>query len=285
MKHIPKAWGIAVIALLIGAPLLAQTSGRIVGTVTDKSGAAVPGAVVSASSPALQGVQTTTTDSKGEYRFLSVPPGTYTIKLALSGFKSVERSGVVVGLDRTVDVPVLLEVATVSETINVSGESPAIDTSSTTTGVNATADLFNRLPIQRDIYAIARVAPGTQNDNSGTVFYGSTGAENNYIIEGLNTTGIQVGTEGKTLNFDFVEEIEVKTGGLPAEYGRMTGGDHERAHEVGRQPVQGLRLRLLRGRRPAGQRQHHQPATRDDHPAEQHQGPVGLRRRASAATS
>ena len=169
-------------------------------------------------------MQTTTTDSRGEFRFLSVPPGTYTVKVALSGFKTVERSGIVVGLDRTVDVAVQLEVATVSETINVSGESPAIDTSSTTTGVNATADLFNRLPIQRDIYAIARVAPGTQNDNSGTVFYGSTGAENNYIIEGLNTTGIQVGTEGKTLNFDFVEEIEVKTGGLPAEYGRMTGG-------------------------------------------------------------
>ena len=68
------------------------------------------------------------------------------------------------------------------------------------------------------------------------MFYGSSGAENNYIIDGLNTTGIEIGTEGKTLNFDFVEEIEVKTGGLPAEYGRMTGGAHQRAHEVGRQP-------------------------------------------------
>ena len=59
---------------------------------------------------------------------------------------------------------------------------------------------------------------------SGVTFYGSTGAENQYIIDGLNTTNVRSGTEGKTLNFDFVQEVEVKTGGLPAEYGRMTGG-------------------------------------------------------------
>jgi len=224
MRHIPKAWLAAAILLLVTAPLMAQTSGRITGTIVDKSGAGVPGAVVTASSPSLQGVQTATTDSRGEFRFASVPPGTYSLRIELSGFKSVERSGVVVGLDRTVGVSVPLEVASVSETITVSGESPAIDTTSGTTGVNANADLFNRLPVRRDIYAIARVAPGTQDDGTGTVFYGSSGAENNYIIEGLNTTGVEVGTEGKTLNFDFVEEIEVKTGGLPAEYGRMTGG-------------------------------------------------------------
>ena len=53
---------------------------------------------------------------------------------------------------------------------------------------------------------------------------GSTSAENQYIIDGLNTTGVELGDKGKTLNFDFVQEVEVKTGGLPAEYGRMTGG-------------------------------------------------------------
>jgi outer membrane receptor for Fe3+-dicitrate len=224
MRYIRAAWIGAVVALLGVTPILAQTSGRLFGTVTDKSGAAVPGAVVTATSPALQGVQTATTDGRGEFRFLSVPPGNYTVKVALSGFKTVERSGVVVGLDRTVELPISLEVATVSETITVSGESPTIDTTSTTTGVNATADMFNRLPVQRDIYGIARVAAGTQDDGVGTVFYGSSGAENNYIIDGLNTTGAELGDKGKTLNFDFVEEIEVKTGGLPAEYGRMTGG-------------------------------------------------------------
>jgi outer membrane receptor protein involved in Fe transport len=224
MKHATKAWVAAAVILLMGTPLMAQTSGRIIGQVIDNSGAPVPGATVSATSPNLQGAISGTTDSKGEFRFLSVPPGSYKLKIDLAGFKTVEQGGVQVGLDRTVDLHFKMEVAAVVETVTVTGEAPVIDTNSSTTGVNANADLFDRIPVQRDFYAIARVAPGTQEDATGTVFYGSSGAENQYIIDGLNTTGIDVGTKGKTLNFDFVQEIEVKTGGLPAEYGRMTGG-------------------------------------------------------------
>jgi hypothetical protein len=208
----------------LATPLVAQTTGRIQGTVTDNSGAAVPGVVVTASSPSLQGVHSTTTDNKGDFRFAALPPGTYAVKVEVSGFKSVNQSGVVVGIDRTVSLSFKLEVAALSETVSVTGESPVIDITNTTTGVNANSDVFNRLPVRRDIYAISRVAPGTQNDDYGAGVYGSTGVENAYIIEGLNATGIRAGEQQKTLNFDFVEEIEVKTGGLPAEYGRMTGG-------------------------------------------------------------
>ncbi|MGH7486102.1 MAG: TonB-dependent receptor domain-containing protein, partial [bacterium] len=63
-----------------------------------------------------------------------------------------------------------------------------------------------------------------KTDAAGATVYGSTGAENQYVIDGLNTTGIRAGQDVKQLNFDFVQEVEVKTGGLPAEYGRMTGG-------------------------------------------------------------
>ncbi len=215
---------LAAALLFVPSGALAQTTGRIMGQVLDAQGAALPGATVTVTSPNLQGAQTQVSDSDGNYRFLSLPPGRYTVKVELASFKTVEQNNVEVGLDRTVTLPVTLQLAGVSESVTVTGLSPTIDTTSTVTGVNAGADLFERIPLRRDFYAVARVAPGTTEDTVGTIVYGSSSAENQYIIDGLNTTGVEVGDKGKTLNFDFVQEVEVKTGGLPAEYGRMTGG-------------------------------------------------------------
>jgi outer membrane receptor protein involved in Fe transport len=215
-------WAAAL--LLSASAASAQTTGRIIGTIKDPQGAVLPGATVTASSPALQGEQTQVTDQDGSFRFLSLPVGRYVIKVDLSGFRTIEQPDVQVGLDRTVDLQLSMQVAGVAETVNVTSVSPTVDTTSTTIGVNANADLFERLPVRRDVYAVARIAPGTTEDTVGPAVLGSTGAENQYIIEGLNTTGIERGERTKRLNFDFIDEVELKTGGLPAEYGRMTGG-------------------------------------------------------------
>src|SRR5262245_6485563 len=225
LKRSTSAFLLLAAALLLVPPgAHAQTTGRIMGQVLDAQEAALPGATITVTSPNLQGAQTQVADSEGNFRFLSLPPGRYTVKVELASFKTLEQANVDVGLDRTVTLPVTLQLAGVSEAVTVTGVSPTIDTTSTVTGVNAGEDLFNRIPLRRDFYAVARVAPGTTEDTVGTVVYGSTGAENQYIIDGLNTTGVEAGERGKTLNFDFVQEVEVKTGGLPAEYGRMTGG-------------------------------------------------------------
>ena len=215
---------VAASLLLLPAQVQAQTTGRIFGQVADTSGAALPGATVTISSPAMQGVLSTPTDSEGNFRFLSVPPGTYTVKIDLTGFRTLEQRSVIVGLDRTVTLSFKLEIAGVAESVTVEAMSPVVDVTKTVTGINAGEDIFKRLPVRRDFYDIGKLAPGTTEDATGTAFYGSSGAENAYIIDGLNTTGIELGDRGKTLNFDFIQEIEVKTGGLPAEYGRMTGG-------------------------------------------------------------
>ncbi len=206
--------GMLSVLLLLAwsTPLWAQTTGRIQGQVLDSQGATVPGATVTVTSPALQGAQTQVTDAEGRFRFLALPPGSYSAKVELASFQTVEQANIEVGLDRTVTLPITMQLAGVAATVNVEASSPVIDTQSTTIGVNATADTFNRLPVQRDIYSIARLAPGTTDDGVGPAMLGSTGAENQYIVEGLNTTGVERAEKGKQLNFDFVEEIEVKTG-------------------------------------------------------------------------
>jgi hypothetical protein len=222
-KVTTRALVLLVTMAALTSPLFAQTTGRIVGTIEDAQGAVLPGVTVTVTSPQLQGASTTVTDSTGQFRFPALPPGSYHVKAELSGFKAVDND-VRVTLDQTVTLPLKLQVAGLSETVNVLGASPVVDTTSTAAGITAGQDVFNQLPVARDFYGITKLAPGVTQDTYGASFNGSSSAENQYIIDGLNTTGVNTGTEGKTLNFDFVQEVEVKTGGLNAEYGRLTGG-------------------------------------------------------------
>ncbi len=216
------------VALLLGLVLLvatgafAQTTGSIVGTVA-QAGTPLPGVTVEARSPNLQGTRVETTDAGGHFRLSALPPGDYTVVASLSGFNTVTQKNVHVGLGATVTLEVGISPAA-SERITVTGAAPVIDVTSSSTGTNVTSETMASLPIARNFTGVTQIAPGTKQDAAGTTVYGSTGAENQYVIDGLNTTGIRAGQDVKQLNFDFVQEVEVKTGGMPAEYGRMTGG-------------------------------------------------------------
>jgi hypothetical protein len=213
-----------VAALLVVTSAFAQssTSGAISGTVS-QGATPLPGVTVEARSNALQGTRTSVTDAAGRFNLNSLPVGDYTLTATLSGFNTVTQSNIHVGLNRTVTLEVALS-PQASETINVIGAAPVVDVSSNVSGANVTSQTMQSLPLGRNFVGAAQVAPGTSSDGSGTTVYGSTGAENNYIIDGLNTTEVERGRQGKRLNLDFVQEVEVMTGGLPAEYGRMTGG-------------------------------------------------------------
>ena len=162
---------------------------------------------------------------RGQFRFPTLPPGTYRVKAELAGFKPVEQTDVRIGIDQTVTLPLKMTLAGVTETVNVLGASPVVDTTSSVGGVSVGQELMEQLAVRRDIYSVTRFAPGVTQDTYGPSVYGSTSAENSYIIEGLNTTGVNTGTEGKQLNADFIQEVQVQTGGLNAEAGRMTGGN------------------------------------------------------------
>ncbi|HEY6929277.1 MAG TPA: TonB-dependent receptor [Thermoanaerobaculia bacterium] len=215
---------------LVSAGVLAQTSGSLVGRATDESGGTLPGVTVEAKSPSLQGTRVTTTDTGGRYRLTLLPPGTYAVSFNLAGFALDTKAGIVVSLGKDSTVDVVMRPAA-KETVVVSAEAPVVDTTSSGLGTNLTTRAIETLPTGRNYSSIVQVVPGTSSDadprnptqNTITV-YGSSGAENSFFIDGVNTTGVEYGFQGKNLNYEFIQEIDVKTGGYEAEFGRSTGG-------------------------------------------------------------
>jgi hypothetical protein len=219
----------AAAALLAAGAIRAQTTGSIDGRLTDSGGGALAGAVVTARSPSLQGTRTVSTDQLGQYRIPGVPPGEYLVRAAHDGFRLGERV-VVVRLDATARVDLVLE-PVVAEKVLVEGRAPAIDFASTTGGTNYESEVISRLPLGRNYADIVRSNPGVSTDRGATegrslalTIYGATSAENQWIIDGVNTTNPFKGIQGKAINNEFIQEVEVKTGGYQPEYGRALGG-------------------------------------------------------------
>jgi hypothetical protein len=208
---------------------LAQTTGTIEGTVTDPDGAPLPGVSVELASPSLQGTRTATTSGNGRYRFPSLPPGSYRVTASLPGFGRVQKM-TMLSLDATATVHLRLALTATAE-VTVSGEAPIVDSTSTTAGTAYDAGIIGRLPVGRNYADIVFAQPGVQADFGegppralAISIYGSTSAENVYLIDGVDTTDVVKGIQGKDINYEFVQEVEVKASGYPAEYGHSTGG-------------------------------------------------------------
>jgi Carboxypeptidase regulatory-like domain/TonB dependent receptor/TonB-dependent Receptor Plug Domain len=202
----------------------AQTTGDIDGTVADQNGSPLPGVSVEIKSASLLGIRAVVTDGAGRFRFPALNPGNYTLTASLSGFSKAEKSNVVVKLGGTVTIPVTLGLS-IKEEVVVTAEAPAVDTTRTTIGTNTSSESLQKLPLGRNFSSIAQRAPGTGTDAAGgATVYGATSLENQYVIDGVNTTGIKISNQGKQLNQEFIQEVEVKTGGYEAEYGRALGG-------------------------------------------------------------
>ena len=152
------------VALLFAAvPASGQEfRGRMNGTVTDNTGAVLPGVTVTATSPALIQPQVQVTGEQGDFRFLALPPGVYEVTYELPGFQTVKREGIRVIINQTLTVDQQLQVATLQETVTVTGESPIVDTSTTQLGTNFTKELLTEIPNARDIWAAMAQAPGIQ---------------------------------------------------------------------------------------------------------------------------
>ncbi|HQQ78863.1 MAG TPA: TonB-dependent receptor [Thermoanaerobaculia bacterium] len=225
-----RRFAFVLLCALAASRATGQTTSSIVGRVADDAGVPLPGVTVEATSPALQGSGRAVTDAQGRYRLSLLPPGTYTVTFAISGFASEKQTNVVVALGRDTSLSADLHLATKVQT-SVTSEASAIELTSSGVGTSLDQRAVTTLPTGRNYSSVAQVVPGVSSDaNPGNTeqatitVYGSSGAENSFYIDGVNTTGAEYGFQGKELNFEFIQAVDVKTGGYEAEFGRSTGG-------------------------------------------------------------
>jgi hypothetical protein len=211
------------------SPLHAQTTGNMRGTVTDTSGAVLPGATVTIRSDALiGGTRSTVTNEVGAFRFPSLPVGTYTVEIELPGFVTHRVADVSVSLESTATVSASLDVAKVAETITVTGESPVIDVTRAGMSSSIKNELLEEVPTRRNMYDLMHVQPGMsatfgdgQSDRVSA--FGSNQQSNSWNVDGVNVTAPETGSSWWSVNPDVIEEIQVLGVGAPAEYGNHTG--------------------------------------------------------------
>ncbi len=202
-----------------------STTGAVRGRIVDKaSKEAVIGATVVVQGPALVGQQAEITDESGAFQITNLPPGIYTLTI-FHGDAQFSRPNVLieVGKQAFVSVPIDTSVTT-SEVIELEGRAPVVDQGSTKVGSTITDEYTTRIPTGRTFGAVLGTAAGTQADQYGVSFSGSTSSESTYIVEGINTTDTAFGGQSTNLPNEFVEETEVIAGGYNAEFGRSTGG-------------------------------------------------------------
>jgi hypothetical protein len=224
--------GVLLSLLLLAWPALAQEQrGSIQGVVKDNSGAVLPGATVEAKSTS-GAVAATTTDGNGVYRFPALLIGTYDVTATMQGFAAAKVANVPVRLGDLKTVDLSLGVGGLSEAVQVSAEAPLIDVKQSTKSTSIRAEQIDLLPHNRDFTSLITQAPGANFEAkfSGTTGYtgvsidGASAAENRYVMDGMETTDIVHGQNGKNLLADFVEEVQIKSSGYEAEYGGSTGG-------------------------------------------------------------
>src|SRR6516164_1690460 len=156
--------GVVMCALILPRAAMAQqtAASSIAGVVKDASGAVLPGVTVEAASTALiEKVRSVTTDSTGQYKIITLRPGTYTVTFTLTGFTTVRREGIELTSDFTASVNADMKIGAVAETITVTGDTPIVDVQNITTRTIMTRDVMDVMPTGRNIQAVGILIPGT----------------------------------------------------------------------------------------------------------------------------
>src|SRR6202790_5027775 len=232
-------WGtsLLLLAALLAAPFSGaqSTGGRVRGTVTDPSGGAVAAASVQLVNEATHATRQVQSNQNGEYIFIEVSVGTYEIDVNQQGFKKYLRKGVPVNLNEVIGVDIVLQIGGSTETVEVTGAPPVVDTTSTQLGAIVNERSSTQLPLNtRDVFQLLQLQPGVQSQIGNNLFYGSDkpgvvtvnggrGRSNNYSVNGGDSNDLFANLPAVQPSPDSIEEFRVITNSFDAEYGRNSG--------------------------------------------------------------
>ena len=223
-----------ILALASVANAQVSNTGTIVVTVSDRDGGRLPGVTVTASAPDTITKRTTVTDAEGVASLEALAPSTqYILTVELTGFQTLERSQILVRAGQTASIPLTLQLAGITEAVQVTANSPIVDVTNAITGQDITLQLTESLPTGRSYQSYLQLVPGVMPDDqaqpgnpavrSGLNYSdigGNVGisADNVYYFDGIDVTDRVTGTFGANLNTEIIQEQKVITGAIPAEY-------------------------------------------------------------------
>lgn len=219
------AVAVLMLSLLAARSAFAQVqTGSILVKAVDEQQGVLPGATITTSSSILVSPMTGVTDSSGNYRFPSLPPGLYTVHIELQGFQTVDRVGIVVSVGQTTPLDVVLKIGGLAETLTVTGDSPVVDTTSANVNVTMNQQILQGTPGGRDIWSLleakmpglttSRPDVGGASGGSQAAFSakGTASAQNTYFVNGISVgSPTSIGNTSFYFDYDAFEEIQVST--------------------------------------------------------------------------
>jgi hypothetical protein len=232
---------VAALALLLPSTAVAQvTTADIVGRVTDSTGAVLPGATVTIENVATHDVRSAPSNETGDYLFNLLPIGEYTVKVELQGFTS-QTTRVLLSAGDRVRFDAKLTVGQVAENVTVTGESPLLQTDTSTVSALVSSKAVEDLPVAgRNIQRLVQLVPGAfegqtnslasgnrpddRRQTSAVSINGSLDNQNNQLIDGIDNNERAIGTVGVKPSIDAIAEVKVQTSMYNAEVGRTAGG-------------------------------------------------------------
>ncbi len=224
------------ICLSASSLLFAQgTTGRVVGRVSDPTGAVLAGVKVTLVNQATNVSRDATTNESGDYDFVAVPVATYRLEFDLPGFKKNVRRDVILDVNQVITLNMSLQLGQAKEIVDVTSEAPLVETSSTQLGTVVNDRAIVQLPLnQRDTYQFLSLQPGVQSEVGADLYYGSSstgsvsvnggrGRSNNFSVNGGDANDLFANLPTVQPSPDSVEEFRILTNGFDAEYGRNSG--------------------------------------------------------------